>query len=146
LLPPDEALPPDEPLPDEPLSLDDDPRLDDPSPPDAGPLDASPLFRDESPLFGDKSPPLVGDSLVDPAAALSEPPPSEPPSADAPARAADREAAPRSFFAQPLPLKWNVGGAKPFRTGPSPQTGQRSGPGALTPWITSKRCPQWAQT
>ena len=52
----------------------------------------------------------------------------------------------RSFFAQPEPLKWIVGGAKPFRTGPLPHEGHRVGPEAYTPWITSNRCPHWVQT
>jgi len=59
----------------------------------------------------------------------------------------DRRAAePRSFFAQPEPLKWIVGGAKPLRTGPLWQEGHSVGPEAFTPWITSKRCPQLVQT
>jgi len=52
----------------------------------------------------------------------------------------------RSFFAQPEPLKWIVGGAKPFRTGPLPHEGHCVGPAASTPWITSNRCPHWVQT
>ena len=56
--------------------------------------------------------------------------------------AAFRAAEPRSFFAQPVPLKWMVGAAMALRTGPPPQTGQVRGPSAWTPWITSNRCPQ----
>jgi hypothetical protein len=46
---------------------------------------------------------LVDDSPVDPLAVLSDPPPSEP--AVAASRDLDLAAVPRSFFAQPLPLK-----------------------------------------
>jgi hypothetical protein len=56
--------------------------------------------------------------------------------------AALRAAAPRSFLAQPDPLKWIAGVTNPLRTGPPPQAGQVVGPSAWTPWITSKRCPQ----
>jgi hypothetical protein len=39
------------------------------------------------------------------------------------------EAALRSFFAQPEPLKWNVGGAKALTIVPSaPHSGQKRGP------------------
>jgi hypothetical protein len=57
------------------------------------------------------------------------------------ALAADRELVLRSFFAQPLPLKWIDGAEKAFRTGLAWQIGQASGPGAVTPWITSNRWP-----
>jgi len=57
-------------------------------------------------------------------------------------RAADR----RSFFAQPEPLKWIAGGAKALRTGPLPHNGQVLGPSSWTPWITSNRRPQAAQS
>ena len=45
----------------------------------------------------------------------------------------------RSFFAQPDPLKWIEGAENALRTGAAPQTGQRVGPSAVTPWITSNR-------
>lgn len=49
-----------------------------------------------------------------------------------------RIAVERSFFAQPEPLKWTVGGANAFRSVPSaPHAGQNRGPGASMPWITS---------
>ncbi|HET9082860.1 MAG TPA: hypothetical protein VFN41_00540 [Candidatus Limnocylindrales bacterium] len=51
----------------------------------------------------------------------------------------------RSFFAQPEPLKTMVGGAKALRIGPDPHSGQASGAGSLTPWMTSKRRPHAAQ-
>jgi hypothetical protein len=47
----------------------------------------------------------------------------------------------RSFFAQPLPLKWIVGAVTALRTGAAPQIGQLDGPSADTEWITSNRCP-----
>jgi len=50
----------------------------------------------------------------------------------------------RSFFAQPEPLKWTVGATNALRSVSSaPQTGQNRGPGALMPWITSVRSPQF---
>ena len=53
----------------------------------------------------------------------------------------------RSFFAQPVPLKWIVGGAKAFVIVPSaPHSGQNFGPGSLIPWTTSVRWPQLLQT
>ncbi|MBF8291150.1 MAG: hypothetical protein HW391_2118 [Chloroflexi bacterium] len=52
----------------------------------------------------------------------------------------------RSFFAQPEPLKWNVGVVNPLRIVPSaPQAGHLAGPVAWIPWITSLPCPQRAQ-
>jgi hypothetical protein len=49
----------------------------------------------------------------------------------------------RSFFAQPDPLKWTVGGANALRSVPSaPHAGQNRGPGASMPWITSVSCRQ----
>jgi hypothetical protein len=53
-----------------------------------------------------------------------------------------RADAPRSFFAQPEPLKWTAGAVTPLRTSSLWQTGQLDGPSAWTPWITSNRCPQ----
>jgi hypothetical protein len=52
----------------------------------------------------------------------------------------------RSFLAQPDPLKWKVGRLKAFFTGPLPQTGQVAGGSAWTPWTTSNRVPQAAQS
>ena len=50
---------------------------------------------------------------------------------------------PRSFFAQPDPLKWIVGGANSLRIVPSsPHEGQKSGPGSFRPWRMSVR---WSQ-
>ncbi len=65
------------------------------------------------------------------------------PSSDAFLPAADAER--RSFFAQPLPLNTIVGGAKALRIGPEPHSGQASGAGSCTPWMTSKRRPHAAQ-
>jgi hypothetical protein len=53
------------------------------------------------------------------------------------------EAEPRSFFAQPVPLKWIAGVVKPFVIVPSsPHSGQKRGPCSWIPWITSVR---WRQ-
>ncbi len=50
---------------------------------------------------------------------------------------------PRSFFAQPEPLKWIVGSANCLRRVPSrPHAGQNFGPGSLIPWMMSAR---WLQ-
>jgi hypothetical protein len=55
----------------------------------------------------------------------------------------DALALPRSFFAQPDPLKWIVGGANSLRIVPSlPHDGQNRGPGSLRPWRMSVR---WSQ-
>jgi hypothetical protein len=52
----------------------------------------------------------------------------------------------RSFFAQPEPLKCTVGATNALRSVPSaPQAGQNRGPGAVMPWITSVRSPQFEQ-
>jgi hypothetical protein len=53
----------------------------------------------------------------------------------------DRAEELRSFFAQPLPLKWIDGAENALRTGDAPHTGHASGPVPDTEWITSKRCP-----
>ena len=77
------------------------------------------------------------------AAALS--PEDEPPSSDDFALADDLEPLelPRSFFAQPDPLKWIVGGANSLRIVPSsPHEGQKRGPGSFSPWRMSVR---WSQ-
>ncbi len=50
---------------------------------------------------------------------------------------------PRSFFAQPDPLKWIVGAENCLRIVPSaPHDGQKWGPGSLIPWRMSAR---WSQ-
>jgi hypothetical protein len=49
----------------------------------------------------------------------------------------------RSFFAQPVPLKWIAGVVNAFVIVPSaPQLGQNRGPWSWMPWTTSTRCPQ----
>jgi hypothetical protein len=63
-----------------------------------------------------------------------------------PEPAAERLLACRSFFAQPEPLKWTVGAAMALRTGPEPHSGQADGGSPYTPWTTSKRRPQAAQS
>ena len=75
-------------------------------------------------------------------ASLAGPPSAAPDDACDVARALEL----RSFLAQPDPLKWIVGAENALRTGPRWQTGQVAGPSAKTPWITSKRWLQWAQT
>jgi hypothetical protein len=53
------------------------------------------------------------------------------------------EELPRSFFAQPDPLKWIAGAANCLRMDPSaPHDGQKFGPGSLIPWRMSAR---WSQ-
>jgi hypothetical protein len=93
---------------------------------------------------------LVEPSPLDPELlSLPEPPPSpasepelEPLSAAADAAfEAERDAVLRSFLAQPVPLKWNVGAEKALRTGAAPQIGQTVGPSAVTECRTSKRWP-----
>jgi hypothetical protein len=56
-----------------------------------------------------------------------------------------RLAAPRSFFAQPDPLKWTAGAAIDLRIAPS-HTGHCDGPWPWTPWTTSIAWPQAEQT
>jgi hypothetical protein len=51
----------------------------------------------------------------------------------------------RSFLAQPLPLKWIVGGTNARVTRPS-QSGHCWGPASLRPWKTSNRWPQALHT
>jgi hypothetical protein len=52
-------------------------------------------------------------------------------------------APPRSFFAQPVPLKWIAGAANCLRMVPSaPHDGQKRGPGSWIPWRMSAR---WSQ-
>ena len=76
----------------------------------------------------------------------------DPPDADSPAFAGPPafffvEAAEdrRSFLAQPLPLKWIVGGTNARVTRPS-QSGHSWGPASLRPWKTSYRWPQALHT
>jgi hypothetical protein len=53
-------------------------------------------------------------------------------------RAAARELELRSFFAQPLPLKWTDGAVITLVIVPSaPHSGQKLGPSAAIPWTTS---------
>jgi len=68
------------------------------------------------------------------------------PSAPEPEAAPDFAPARRSFLAQPDPLKWTAGAAIALRTGPDPHNGQVAGGSAWTPWITSNRRPQAAQS
>ena len=52
----------------------------------------------------------------------------------------------RSFLAQPEPLNTMAGGANALRTGPEPHSGQVLGDGSWTPWMTSNRRRQAAQS
>jgi hypothetical protein len=53
----------------------------------------------------------------------------------------------RSFLAQPLPLKCTAGVLKPLCSVPSaPHAGQKRGPSALIPWMTSVTRPHALQT
>jgi hypothetical protein len=94
----------------------------------------------------DFSPSPLSDPEREPVSAPSLEPEPEPepepalPSADA-AGVEERAVVLRSFFAQPLPLKWIVGAVNALRTGAAPQIGQLDGPSAVTEWMTSNRCP-----
>jgi hypothetical protein len=109
---------PDEPEPDPPSPL---PEPDEVEPPDESP-DDDPLEPDES-----------------------EPPDDEEPSPPSPDDLEDAEALviddpPRSFLAQPDPLKWIAGAANCLRMVPSaPHDGQNVGPGSWMPWRMSER-------
>ena len=112
----------DEPLsePDEPEESDDPDELDEPEPPES---DDDEPDSDPLPLSLDvEAPSPVAFELED-----------------------DRDALelPRSFLAQPDPLKWIVGGANSLRIVPSsPHDGQNRGPGSFRPWRMSVR---WSQ-
>jgi hypothetical protein len=55
----------------------------------------------------------------------------------------ERDDVERSFFAQPDPLKWIVGGANALVIVPSaPHSGQNLGPWSWIPWTTSVTWPQ----
>jgi outer membrane biosynthesis protein TonB len=109
-------VPPDVPVP---------PEVVEPEPPDV---------EEPEPELDDEPPPEAVSDEVEVAAALSPPDDVSPP-----VEAAFRALDPRSFFAQPDPLKWMVGGAKAFRISVLPQIGQLAGLGSWTPWITSNR-------
>ena len=114
---------------------------------DALPEDDEPP-EDDSP---EDDSPEVDSPEVDALLEVEALPPSPPPLAEAPsppdspafddaALDARVELLPRSFFAQPEPLKWIVGGANCLRIVPSrPHDGQNLGPGSLIPWMMSAR-------
>ncbi len=94
-------------------------------------------------------PPSLAPSLPPEPLSVPDPPsPLDDPDPDSPPRLLELEAldARRSFLAQPDPLKWMVGGVNAFLMGPLPQTGQVVGESAWTPWMTSNRVPQAAQS
>jgi hypothetical protein len=101
------------------------------APPEPGPAPGSALAPGSAPEPDPEPAPLVA---------------SEPLSAAALACEADRALVLRSFFAQPVPLKWIVGAEKALRSVPTWQAGQVAGPAAWTLWITSNRWPQASQT
>jgi hypothetical protein len=114
---------------------------------DAG-LDVEPDSPDEldvvevdvfSGVFDDPSPP---ESLSLSPESLSLSPEDASPSPDDVLFTAAR----RSFLAQPDPLKWMAGAAIALRTGPEPHSGHCSGGPSWTPWMTSNRRPQAAQS
>ena len=78
--------------------------------------------------------------LSDPEPEPAADPEPVPPSAAA-AGVEERAVVLRSFFAQPLPLKWIVGAVNALRTGEAPQIGQLDGLSADSEWMTSNRCP-----
>jgi len=87
---------------------------------------------------------IIASYEADPAAIADLLPPGVSPLEDPPSEPLDddfRALAPRSFLAQPDPLKWIVGAVKALRTSWLPQIGQLVGPASLTPCSTSKRCP-----
>jgi hypothetical protein len=94
-------------------------------------------------VVGSPLPELPSPPVSDPAGVVEPSDPAEPPSdvAESAALAALRDAVLRSFFAQPLPLKWIVGAEKALRTGLAPQIGQTLGPSTVSEWMTSNRWP-----
>ena len=79
--------------------------------------------------------------LDEPLEASLEEPPDDPPEELLAALVLDEP--PRSFFAQPDPLKWIAGDENCLRIVPSrPHDGQNFGPAALIPWTMSAR---WSQ-
>jgi hypothetical protein len=121
-----------------PLGAADDDELLPPSPDEAG-FD-SPEDEDEEAPDDDDEPPSV-----DPPDELPDELPDEPLDAllDALFAALVRDDAPRSFLAQPDPLKWIVGDENCLRIVPSrPHAGQKTGPWSLIPWRMSAR---WSQ-
>ena len=105
--------------------------------PFAPPSDEAALSPDDEPPSPDVEPPSPDDEPPSPD--------DERPSPDDVEPAADLEPLelPRSFFAQPDPLKWIVGGANSLRIVPSsPHEGQKRGPGSFRPWRMSVR---WSQ-
>ena len=139
--PPEDDVPPDEDEPSEPR--------DDVDPPDEleDPDDERSLDFGVSRFVGETS----DDPSVEPDGSFDERSPesvepvaepvAEPSSPPAAALVLDAFADDRSFFAQPVPLKWIDGAEKALRTGAAAQTGHASGPPADRPWITSKRWP-----
>jgi hypothetical protein len=114
---------------------DEDPEPDDPESDDDPDSDEGPL-SDSDPDPGSDDDPAPED---DPPSFVPSPDDRDPRDPD--------DADPRSFFAQPEPRKWIVGGANCLRIVPSaPHDGQKLGPDSLMPWRMSARWPQALQT
>ena len=109
-------------------------------------LDESPDEDDEAPSDDDDEEEDSDEDSDDAAEEVDDEPSFEPsPEDDFDARVALE--LPRSFFAQPEPLKWIVGGANSLRIVPSrPHDRQKFGPGSLIPWRMSARWSQAVQT
>jgi hypothetical protein len=89
--------------------------------------------------------PVPGDSAGVPDPLAGEDPGEPDAGAAVSARRAGAFIARRSVLAQPLPLKWIVGGMNARATGP-PHSGHWCGPASLIPRSTSNRWPQDPQT
>ncbi|HEY7970641.1 MAG TPA: hypothetical protein VID95_11650, partial [Candidatus Limnocylindrales bacterium] len=85
------------------------------------------------PVDGDGPDPEPDPEPSVPVFAGAEPSPPEDPPSDPVDDEDLRALEPRSFFAQPEPLKWIVGVVNALRTSWLPQTGQAAGPASLTP-------------
>jgi hypothetical protein len=85
------------------------------------------------PVDGDGPGPEPDPEPSGPVFAGAEPSPLEDPPSDPVDEEDLRALEPRSFFAQPEPLKWIVGVVNALRTSWLLQTGQAAGPASLTP-------------
>src|SRR4051794_8327240 len=139
--------PPDPEPPDEPEDPDDPEEPDDPDDPDEPEPDDLEEPEDPDPepdSDADADEPSCDDSLLPSFAPSFAPSLAPSPEPDRDARVPDD--APRSFFAQPDPRKWIVGGANCLRIVPSaPHVGQKFGPDSLIPCRMSARVPQALQ-
>ena len=124
-------------MPDEPPD-----ELDDPLEPESRLEEPDDALSDFLPSPEPESPLVFEPALVEPSA---DPSPLALP--DSSFFRAERLDEPRSFLAQPVPLKWTDGAENTFVIVPSdPHSGQNRGPSASMPWTTSVRRWQWEQT